>query len=1106
MMNFRPARVLLRFCTVLAVAVLTASVVYSQAVSQISGSAHDSSGAVLPGVEITATGQDTGVKRNAVSDENGNFTLPNLPPGPYRLEAARAGFRTFVQTGIELQVDSSPVIPVVLGVGDVTQTVEVQANATMVETQKLGVDTVMENQRILELPLNGRNPTDLIALTPGAVQTGTSPIWSMNTGVTISVAGGQNYGVYYGLDGAPNINLYDATNMPLPFPDALQEFKVETSTQNAQTGTHSGAQVNAVTKSGTNSFHGDAFEFFRNGDLNARNFFAASRDTLKRNQFGGTVGGPILKNKLFFFAGYQGTTIRQTPISTIAFVPTAAMDAGNFTTYASAVCQGHQVNLGAPFVNDQVPQSLLNPSALQIAAKLPVTSNQCGQFLTGNLVSQYLWQAPIRIDYQLSEKHSIFGRYLGTKINTVAPYSLSPNNILTTSCGSTNDLATAVTLGDTYLVGANKVNLFRASLNRVGGDHEASNFFGPADVGINAYSNLPHQLALTVTGAFSLGDSLAAHEPIHFTFLEGNDDFSWIHGAHQIMIGGNFAHSLVDITANVRSIGNYTVNGQTTGLALADFLVGNLSQMRQSAQNGINVAQYFAGLYVQDTWKLKSRLTLTYGLRWEPFTPMQVKDGKVYTFSLARYYAGISSTVYHGAPAGFYYPGDPGFSGKSGMDSHYGNLEPRIGLAWDPFGDGKTSIRIGAGISYDFVNEQIYANENNVAPFSGDTTVNGPIPLNNPWQGFPGGNPFPYTRSYTNPDYTVGAVYMPIPSNLKTPEIYTWNLTLQRQVSAKLFASAAYVGTEAIHLWDAIELNPAVFMGLGACTINTATGAVSYPVCSTTGNTNQRRVLNLQNPQAALDISNLTAFDDGATSNYNGMLLATAYRAAKTVTINANYTWSHCIGDQNWGGSIPNPGQNYVHLNDRALDRGNCVSDRRNVFNLTVVALTPRFENRALRTVATGWTASAIYRFSSGAPLTVMSGLDQALTGFSQQRANQILVNPASATQGSACANVAPCISWLNTAAFQQPALGTFGNLGTYNVLGPHFFQFDMALVRQFRIIEGQRLEVRAEAFNVTNSLRLNNPGVTLSTPSTFGIVNSAQDPRIMQMALKYTF
>ena len=1091
----------------LCAAVFACGMIFGQAVSQITGTTRDSSGAVVQGVEITATQLDTGLKRTAVTDENGAFVLPNLPIGPYRLEAARPGFRTYVQTGISLQVDSNPVIPIVLGLGDVTQTVQVEANATQVETQKLGVGNVMENQRILELPLNGRTPTDLIFLTGAAVQTGASPIWSMNTGVTISVGGGQGYGVYYGLDGAPNINLYDATNLPLPFPDALQEFKVETSTQNAQTGTHSGAQVNSVTKSGSNSFHGDAFEFLRNGAMNARNFFAAARDTLKRNQFGGTLGGPILKDKLFFFGGYQGTTIRQTPISTVAFVPTTQMFNGDFTAFASPACQGRQVNLGAPFIGNKVAPSLLSPAALKIAAKLPATSDPCGKFLTGNLISQYQWQVPVRIDYQASSKQTIFGRYLATKINTALPYALSPNNLLTSTGGSTDDFAQSVTLGHTYLISATQINAFRASLNRIGAFHNGAQFFGPSDVGINAYSNIPHSMQLTIVGGPSIGSGINAYEPIHDTYLGANDDFTWIHGAHQFAFGGTLTHSLVDITANVRSIGNYTVNGQTTGLGLADFFVGDLSQMRQSGTNGILVSQWLSGLYAQDTWKATPRLTFNYGLRWEPFTPMQMKDGKVYTFSLDRYYQNIVSTVYKNAPAGFYYPGDPGFSGKAGIDPHYANFEPRAGLAWDPFGDGRTSIRAGAGISYDFVNEQIYANENNVAPFSGDTTVNGPIPLDDPWRGYPGGDPFPYIFDPTHARYTVGAVYMPLAHNLKTPKIYTWNLAVQRQINKNLFVSASYVGTQAIHLWDNIELNPGVFMGLGSCTINTATGPVTYPVCSTTGNVNQRRVLNLQNPQAALDISNLTAFDDGATTSYHGMILSTQWRATKNVNLNANYTWSHCIGDANVGGSIPNPGQNYVHAANRALDRGNCVSDRRNLFNLTAVLLTPRFENAAVRAAATGWSLSAIYRFSSGAPLTILSGLDQALTGFSLERANQISANTsASASTTPACGNVAPCISWLNTGAFQQPALGTLGNIGTFNVLGPTFFQFDLALVRQFRIREGKQLELRGESFNVTNSLRSNNPGVTLSTPSTFGRILSAQDPRIMQVAAKFVF
>ena len=1085
---------------------LCAAAAWGQAVSQISGTVHDTSGAVVPGVEVAATQTSTGFKRSAITDENGVYVLPNLPIGPYRLEVAKTGFRTYVQTGIDLQVDSNPLVPVTLAVGDVSQTVQVEANAALVETQRLGVGTVMENQRILELPLNGRTPTDLIFLTGAAVQTGASPIWSMNTGVQISVAGGQGYGIFYALDGAPNINLYDATNLPLPFPDALLEFKVESSTQNAGTGTHSGAQVNSVTKSGTNAFHGDAFEFLRNGAMNARNFFAAQTDTLKRNQFGGTVGGPIRKDRLFFFAGYQGTTVRQTPISTIAFVPTAAMEQGDFTVFASSACQNRNVTLGAPFLGNKVAPTLLSPAALKIAAKLPTTSDPCGKFLTGNLVSQFLWQVPARVDYQLNEKQTLFARYLATKINTVLPYDLSPNNLLTSTGGSTNDLSQSVTLGHTYLISSSKVNAFRVSFNRIGAYHGGALFFGPQDIGINAYSDVPHTMQLNITGGPSIGSGINTAEPIHDTYVGANNDFNWVHGAHQFAFGANISHSLVDITAHVRSIGNYSVNGQTTGLGLADFLVGDLSQMRQSGTNGILVAQWFSGFYGQDTWKLKPRLTINYGLRYEPFFPMQLKDGRVYTFDLGRYYQNVVSNVYKNAPPGFYYPGDPGVPGKSAINSQLKTFEPRAGLAWDPFGDGKSSLRAGAGISYDFINEQIYANENNVAPFSGDTQNNGPVPLDDPWRGFPGGNPFPFVFNPSNPRYTVGALYMPLSPSLKTPTVYTWNAALQRQITPKLFVSASYIGTQAIHLWTNIELNPGVYMGTAACTINTATGPVNYPVCSTTGNLNNRRVLNLQDPKKALNIANLTAFDDGATSNYHGMILSAQWRVGSNVNFNANYTLSHCIGNATVGGSIPNPGQNYVHANNRGLDRGNCTSDRRNLFNLTAVAQTPRFENRALRTAITGWQLSAIYRFASGAPLTILSGLDQAMNGFGLQRGNQVNAVTASPTQGSACANVAPCISWLNPAAFTQPAVGTLGNLGLLNVLGPTFFQADLALVRQFRIRETQRLELRGEAFNVTNGLRANNPGVTLSTPQSFGVILSAQDPRIMQVAAKFVF
>src|SRR2546421_7358835 len=326
-------------CTMVVICAFTSGLAWGQATAQISGTARDASGAVLPGVEITATQTETGTARTTISNETGSYVLPSLPLGPYKVEAALAGFRTFVQTGIVLQVNSSPVIDVSLQVGQVSETVEVQANAAQVETRSAGVGQVIETQRILDLPLNGRNVTDLVTLSGLAVQTAASRGFGMRTGVLISVAGGNTDGVQYSLDGSPHINPFDGSGMPLPFPDALQEFRLSTSTQDASNGMHSGAAVSAVTKSGTNAFHGDVFEFVRNNAFNARDFFAVRNDGLKRHQFGGVIGGPIKKDKVFFFTGYQGTTIRQTPINNTVFVPTPQMLAGDFTAFASPACQ-----------------------------------------------------------------------------------------------------------------------------------------------------------------------------------------------------------------------------------------------------------------------------------------------------------------------------------------------------------------------------------------------------------------------------------------------------------------------------------------------------------------------------------------------------------------------------------------------------------------------------------------------------------------------------------------------------------------------------------------------------------------------------------------------
>src|SRR5438093_968705 len=360
------------------VSLLNCGQVYAQATAQISGRVQDATAAVLPGVEITATNTATGIARTTATNEGGAYVLPNVPIGTYRLEAALPGFRTYAQSGIVLEVNSNPALNIVMEVGQVSEQVEVQANAAAVETRNVGVGQVMENARVIDLPLNGRNMIDLLALTPAStpapIVDGTGGRDPFSKG-NVSVAGVLNTGINYTLDGAYHNNPYDNGYMSMPFPDALQEFKVETGATNAQNGVKPSGTVSLVTKSGTNAFHGDAFEFVRNGVFNARNAFALSRDTIKRNQFGGTLGGPLIANKLFFFGAYQGTTIRTAPSDQSAIVPTPQMLAGDFTAFASPACNsGRQINLQRPFVNNQINPSQFSRPAVAMASRLPQTS------------------------------------------------------------------------------------------------------------------------------------------------------------------------------------------------------------------------------------------------------------------------------------------------------------------------------------------------------------------------------------------------------------------------------------------------------------------------------------------------------------------------------------------------------------------------------------------------------------------------------------------------------------------------------------------------------------------------------------------------------------
>lgn len=1090
--------------------------------SQIQGTIRDSSGAAVPRATVKATQTDTGAVRNVTSGADGGYILSNLPTGPYRIEVGKEGFSTYVQTGIILQVDSSPTVDVGLKLGAVTEQVQVEANAALVETQTNSIGQVVENQRILDMPLNGRNAVDLVNLTPGVVQAGTSSSGNIPTGSLFSIAGSQTFATTFYLDGT----VYGGgVNNPFPFPDALQEFKVETGALSSQSGIHSGGAVTAVSMSGTNAFHGDAFEFLRNGDLNARNFFAAKRDTLKRNQYGGTIGGPIRKNKLFFFFGYQGTKLRSDPAATTAFVPTAAMLAGNFTTVASPACNGgKQVVLGAPFVrsgnNFTINPNLFSQAALTIVKALPTTADPCGKVLYGAVTQNNEQEFQSRVDYQVSERHTVFIRNMELPFTQPAPYSID-HDILATTVAGLDNLWQSWIVGDTFVLSPTTVSSFRLSVNRSGTHRYNPDFFSGCDLGVQMFCFLAHQSVFNVPGlnqnGFEIsGGTQTANSPTDTTY-EAGEDFNMVKGAHQIAFGGLAFYDMANNRANVFSPGTFTFNGVATGLPLADFLTGQLDTFSQGEPNVGFTRHWYVGAYVADTWKVSSRLTVNGGLRWEPNLQTQVANSDIYDFDMNLFQQNVHSTVWPLAPAGLTWPGDPGFPGKAGINRRFNQFAPRLGFAWDPTGTGKTSIRAAYGLSYDVTGGNPVNSETS-PPFGNLVTVSGPIPFLTPWATTPGGNPFPGCGG--NPcgpstSFVPSATYIGLQPNMKSTDVSRWTLAVQRQIGTSWIVSASYIGSQTAHLFMTHQLNPGEVLGFGSCTLP-LTGSKIWNPCSQNANLQDRRLFSLLSPANGALVSFMDYFDAGGTSSYNGLLLTGQRRLSHGIAITANYTWSHCIGDLTQGSGVNGGGAGYQDLTNRAFDRGNCASqqiagvfgaDRRQLFNMTLIAESPRFANRALRTVASGWRLAPIFRAFSGGFVSLTAGTDRALDGNNNQRPNQVLGDPYCATITPQC--------YLNPAAFSIPALGTLGNMSPFNVLTPGSWTLDVTLLRDFKIRESISLEVRGEAFNITNTYHPGQPsgvGTGMSGISTavnagnFGQITSALDPRIMQVALKFIF
>src|SRR5215469_4652880 len=1090
------------------------------AVAQVSGTIKDPSGASIAGAQVLMTEVGKQTVHSTTADATGNYTLPNLPVGPYRLEVKAPGYKDYIQTGLELVVNNNIEANVVMQVGAATERVEVSATASMVETKENSVASLVDQQRINELPLNGRQATQLIISAGAAVyadagDTGSKTFWNATR---ISVAGGQGNGTAYLLDGADNTDAMSNVNLPMPFMDALEEFSIETSAVSSQFGTHPGATVNAVTKSGSNGFHGDVFEYIRNGDLDARNFFSTTgADTLKRNTYGGTAGGRIIKDKLFFFGGFQGVENRQNPPQSTTNIPTAAMLSGNFSTIASAAC-GKAVTLtnplGGTFPGNQIPVNEMDPVAVALASKyLPTASaNQCGLVTFGIPQTGDEQQFVERTDWVLNQKHSIYGRYFYD--NWTNPPVLVGTNLLTSTSPGNLERVQEITIGDSYTFSPTIVNTFHAGFNRRRDNRGPTDFpINWTDLGANMYSAVPNFLLISImSGGFTTYCGTCAPGHFNLNDYQVADDLSWVKGKHQLGFGFNVIRVQNNTISGFDENGAPVWNGQFTGLGMADFMLGKMSDFQQTNATPDDLRTWVMSYYAQDSIRMSNHLVLNFGVRWEPTfsDPDKYKRGN--SFIESAFLAGKVSTLHPSAPAGLFFPGDPGIPAAN-WQGQKANFAPRVGLVWNPSGEGKDTLRVGGALLYDSTETGLNERETTNPPYGNDIDV-GAAELSNPWANFAGGNPFP---QHGNLFFPTSGIYIDMPLKPKSTYVVNWNVTYQREFAKDWLASISYLGNKTSHLWIALERNPAIYIP-GNCVAGQY-GLTAAGACSSTAAANYqaRRLLSMISPVNGQYYASIDEMDDGAVARYQGLLLSVQHHFAHHYTFLANYTDSHCLSDYDFGAALA--GSTNSQIFNRHADWGPCISDTRHIFNMTGVAQSAvKSSSRWLSLLLSDWELAPKIRATSGQPLNITSGKDNSLTGLGNDRPNLAMSN-AGATS-SVCSSSAICVQWINPSAFIPNAIGAYGDVGRNALRGPGYFGFDLGLSRIFQVGERFKLQVRAEAFNILNHTNFvggfapagQPAGATFGTVktaengSTFGQITGAYDPRILQFAMKLFF
>jgi hypothetical protein len=1097
------------------------NVAAQQITGSIRGTVADATGAVVQGATVTAKQTDTGLTRTATTDRVGNYILLELPVGHYQLRVEAKSFQKYVQEGITLNVNETATVPVRLVVGSENQQVQVMADAQLIQETVTSLGKVVQEREILDLPLDGRNFSQLgtlqpgvVPLTPGLKEAGSS----LREGQGYAVNGQRPESNNFLIDGANNVNGVDAGFVLKPPVDAIAEFRILTHNSNAEFGNNLGSTTNIITRSGTNSVHGALWEFVRNDAFDATNYFATTTEPLKQNQFGATLGGPIRKDKTFFFAFYEGFRNRQgkTAGST---VPSLKQRTGDFSELCdptkgesfdgAGMCSNpnHQLyllvtNPPSPFPFNQLPPPFISSFAQGLLSLFPKPNAGFNTFTSTVTQRDDFNQGGIRIDHYLTSNDNLNFRYMinnGTRFDPLSPAGASVPGFPIGEDHRSQD----VVLQETHTFSPSTVGVLRFSFLRnkfLFG--ERTNHTSPSDLGFNYDSSLDVATGppfIQVNGYTTVGDPITGPRNSFENAYDYNGSLSWVHGRNQLKFGGGYQHLHVNALQGIATNGFFVVVPFPMSDAFASFMIGQpvfFLQGRGDFGRGIN-GQSLNG-YVQDTYKATSRLTLNLGLRYDlPFPYTEIKNRQTL------WIPGRQSTIMPNAPEGLLYPGDKGV--PAGLIPTFKKaFAPRVGVAWDPTGNAKWLVTSAYGIYY----EPYYTGQGGPlqSPISAPPYLQTeqialaptqPLNFQDPYNGNP---PAPGT-------FATPLTNLTLAPNLPLPYAQDWDLNVQRSFGDDLLFEIGYVGTKGTKLPRFIEGNPTVYI----------------PGQSTPDNADQRRIhsgCTLADPPSTCQFASTGLISGIANSSYNALEASLRKRFSHGLSFLWSYTYSKAIDDVSsfnisGSGSIQVAGENDLaqNPNDLAAERGPSLFDARHRLVFSYEWSLPFWQHQQgwYQHVLGGWQLSGIVTAMSGTPFTVFDSQDASdqggapeITGFSANRPNLV---------GGQNPNAGPhkVGEWLNTNAFSRvipdpnSPVQQFGSAGRNIALGPRYSNWDFAVAKNIPVAESKEFQFRAEFFNVLNHANFHLPNSDISSP-TFNHILAAEPPRLVQFALKFLY